>query len=59
MVCTQAGILGLVTYEFALEAYFNYGQQKTRKMYSRDKNLYAMLEDLKDYVMGMLTRCQQ
>ena len=44
---------------FASEVHSNHGQQKSRKMYIRDKNLYAMIVDLKSYVMGMLTHCQQ
>ena len=44
---------------FALEVYSNHGQQKARKMYSKDENSYAMFVDLKVYVKGMLTHCQQ
>ena len=34
-------------------------QQKARKMYSKDENLYVMFVDLKSYVEGMLIHCQQ
>ena len=48
-------------YKFALEVHSNLRQQKARKIYinSKDENWYVMLEDLKNYVMGRLTRCQQ
>ena len=45
-------------YEFALEVHSNHGQQKARKMYSKDENLYVMFVDLKNDVKGMLTHCQ-
>ena len=32
---------------FALEVYSNHRQQKARKMYSKDENLYVMFVDLK------------
>ena len=32
---------------------------KGKKMYSKDENLYAMFVDLKSFVKGMLTHCQQ
>ena len=30
-----------------------------RKMYSKDENSYVIIVDLKSYVKGMLTHCQQ
>ena len=36
-----------------------HGQQKARKMYRKDENLYVMFVDLKNYVNGMLMHCQQ
>ena len=44
---------------FALEVHSHSGQQKVRKVYSKDKNSYAMFVDLKSYVKGMLTHFQQ
>ena len=37
----------------------NHGQQKARKMYSKDENSYVMFVDLKSYVKCLLTYCQQ
>ena len=45
--------------EFALEVHSNHGQQKARKMYSKDENLYVMFVDLKSYVEGIVTHYQQ
>ena len=50
---------GLENCEFALEVHSNHGQQKARKMWSKDENSYVMLVELKSYVKGMLTHCQQ
>ena len=44
---------------FALEVHPNHGQQKARKMYSKDENSHVMFVDLVKYVKGMLTHCQQ
>ena len=46
-------------YEIALDVLSNHRQQKARKMYSKDENSYVMFVDLKNYVKGMLTHCQQ
>ena len=45
--------------EFALEVHSNHGQQKARKMYSKDENLYVIFVDRKRYVEGMLTHYQR
>ena len=52
-------MLRLGKYEFALEVYSNHGQKKARKIYSKVKNSYVMFVDLKNYVKGMVTYCQQ
>ena len=44
---------------FAREVLTNHGQQKARKMYSKDENSYVMFVNLKSYVKGMLTHYQQ
>ena len=51
--------LDLEKYEFAWEVHSNHGQQKARKLYSRDENLYAKFVYLKSYVIGMMTHYQQ
>ena len=45
--------------EFGLEVHSNQEQQKTRKMYRKEENLYVMFVDLKSYVNGILTHYQQ
>ena len=46
-------------FESALEAHSNPGQQKARKIYSKDENSYVMFVDLKSFVKGMLTYFRQ
>ena len=45
--------------ELALEVHSNHGQQKARKMYSKDENSNVMFVDLKSYVEGIVTHYQQ
>ena len=52
-------MLRLGEFRVALEVHSNHGQQKARKMYSKDEDLYVMFVDLKSYVEGMLTHYQQ
>ena len=52
-------LLFLENFGFALEVNSNPRKQKARKMYSKDENLYVMFVDLKSYVKGLFTHCQQ
>ena len=40
-------------------SYSNHGQQKARKMYSKDENSYVMFVDLKSYVESIVTHYKQ
>ena len=61
MVCSSWNLVSfkavkdLENNDFALEVQSNHRQQKARKVYSREENLYVRFVDLKNYINGILT----